>query len=73
MDVVDLDVVRAGERFKKVRNKILGHADAGIRHKKGILSLALGKGRGFPDPKADRPAVRRVFDGVGEQVDEDLL
>src|SRR5581483_1440034 len=57
-----------GERHQRLPQLILGDTDAGIRD--GNVEPAIGTDEGA---QGDRPVARRELDGIGEQVDQDLL
>ena len=73
LDLVHAGVLRAGEGLEDALEELRRHADAVVLEDElvaGHLALVAGLLR---DLQADAPAVRRVLDGVAQQVGEDLL
>ena len=73
LDAVHTAVRLARERLVHIRHKLRGHADAGIGDLVGQPHAAGFRTLFLMQVHADPPAGFGVFDGVGEDVDVDLI
>ena len=73
LDLADSGSALTLKGFKDALGKLLAHADTGVLHPNLIQSASLGRIRQLGHTDRHRPASGSEFDGVGEEVQQDLV